>query len=186
MRVFKKIKGIIKFLRITIEYKLTHPYDYAKKIGVNIGDDCFVPDKACWSSEPYLITVGNHCQITSGVRIFTHGGGQAIRRFIPNFDVFGKVTIGDYVYIGNNALIMPGVTIGDNVLVASGSVVTKSIPSGMVVAGNPARIVCTVEEYIERNKVYNLETKGLSHQEKELILKELDDSKFVTKKYLTI
>lgn len=184
MRVFKKIKGIIKFLRVTIEYKLIHPYDYAKKIGVNIGDDCFVPDKGCWSSEPYLITVGNHCQITSGVRIFTHGGGQIARKFIPDFDVFGRVTIGNWVYIGNNALIMPGVTIEDNVLVASGSVVTKSIPSGLVVAGNPAKIVCTVENYIERNKIYNLGTKGLSHQEKEFILKKLDNSKFITKKFL--
>lgn len=83
MRVFKKIKGIIKFLRVTIEYKLIHPYDYAKKIGVNIGDDCFVPDKGCWSSEPYLITVGNHCQITSGVRIFTHGGGKLPENLFP-------------------------------------------------------------------------------------------------------
>lgn len=186
MKVFNKITEIIKFMRSTIDYKLTPPYVYAKKIGVNIGEDCFVPDKGCWSSEPYLITVGDHCQITSGVRIFTHGGGQIVRKYIPNFDVFGKVTIGNWVYIGNNALIMPGVTIEDNVLVASGSVVTKSIPSGMVVAGNPAKIICTIEDYIERNREYNIGTKGLSHKEKELFLKKLDDSKFIVKKFLDI
>ncbi|MCA6046142.1 hypothetical protein KQP74_01455 [Bacteroides thetaiotaomicron] len=47
---------------------------------------------------------------------------------LPDFDCFGKVTIGDYVYIGKRALIMPGVTLGNHVLVAAGSVVTKSVP----------------------------------------------------------
>ena len=47
---------------------------------------------------------------------------------------------------------MPGVTVGDNVLIAAGSIVTKSIPSNVVVAGNPARFICSIEDYIERNK----------------------------------
>lgn len=68
-------------------------------------------------------------------------GGNVVRCQIPDFDIFGKITIGDWVYIGNNSLIMPGVTIDNNVLVASGSVVTKSVPAGVVVAGNPARII---------------------------------------------
>lgn len=54
----------------------------------------------------------------------------------PRFDTFGKVKIGDYVYIGTNSLIMPGVTIGDGSLIAAGSVVTKSVPPGVVVGGN--------------------------------------------------
>lgn len=78
------------------------------------------------------------------------GGGGAVRSKYPNFDSFGKVVIGDWVYIGTDALIMAGVTIGDNVLVAAGSIVTKSIPSGVVVAGNPAKVICTIEEYYER------------------------------------
>lgn len=60
------------------------------------------------------------------------GGGGAVRSKYPKFDTFGKVVIGDWVYIGTNALIMPGVTIGNNVLVAAGSVVTKSVPPGVV------------------------------------------------------
>ena len=69
----QKIFGIFSFFKAIIRKKFTSPYVYAKCIGVNIGKGCFVPDKDCWSSEPYLITVG-HCQITSGVRLFTHGG----------------------------------------------------------------------------------------------------------------
>lgn len=167
-----------------IKKKITSPYEYAKSIGVNIGVDCFVPDKDIWSSEPYLITIGNHCQITSGVRIFTHGGGNVVRKRVPDFDVFGKVIIGNWVYVGNNALIMPGVIIEDNVLVASGSVVTKSVPSGMVVAGNPARIICTIDEYLERNAPFNTGTKGLSHEQKRRFLLNLDESKFLKKEFM--
>lgn len=173
--------SFIKILKKMLKKKFLSPYEYAVYIGVNIGEDCFVPDKDTWSSEPYLITIGNHCQITSGVRIFTHGGGNVVRRSIPNFDIFGKVKIGNWVYIGNNSLIMPGVIIEDNVLVASGSVVTKSIPSGYVVAGNPAKIICTVDEYLERNSHYNVGSKGLSHEEKREFLLTVDKSKFIKK-----
>lgn len=99
----------------------------------------------------------------------------------PEFDVFGKVSIGDYVYIGSGSLIMPGVTIGDNVLIAAGSVVTKSVPSGVVVAGNPARIISSIEEYYERNKSYNLGTKGLNSKLKKKALMEADEQMFIKK-----
>ena len=161
--------------------KIYPPLKYARKLGVTIGEDNFLPDRQCWSSEPYLITVGNHCQITMGVRFLTHGGGHVLRDKISDFDTFGKIKIGNWVYIGNNSLIMPGVTIEDHVLIAAGSVVTKSVPSGMVVAGNPARIVCTIEEYYERNKDYNMGTKGVPHNKKKQILLTTDDEKFVRK-----
>jgi len=85
------------------------------------------------------------------------------------------------VYIGNNVMVMPGVTIGDNVLIAAGSVVTKSIPDNCVVGGNPARFICIIEDYIERNKLYNTESKGLNPMEKKSLLLSLSDDKFVRK-----
>lgn len=109
------------------------------------------------------------------------GGGQVVRHIHPDFDVFGKVSIGDYVYIGTNALIMPGVTIGNNVLIAAGSVVTKSIPSGLVVGGNPAKTICTIEEYYQRNKDFNLNTKRLDSKQKKRILLATDESMFLHK-----
>lgn len=55
---------------------------------------------------------------------------------------FGKpITIGNHVWIGGNALIMPGVTIGNDVVVAAGAVVTKDVPDGTMVAGNPAKVI---------------------------------------------
>lgn len=76
---------------------------------------------------------------------------------------------------------MPGVTIGDNSLVAAGSIVTKSVPSGVVVVGNPARILCTVEEYYERNKKYDLHSKGMSGHDKKQMLLNLAEEKFIHK-----
>lgn len=114
-------------------------------------------------------------------RIFTHGGGQVVRHIDPSFDAFGKVVIGDYVCIGTNALILPGVTIGDHVLVAAGTVVTKSIPSGVVVAGNPAKIICTIDDFYARNKKYNTKTKGLNSKEKKQYLLKMREDMFIKK-----
>lgn len=161
--------------------RLVSSEQYARLIGVTLGQNNFIPDKEMWPSEPYLVTIGDNCQITMGVRLFTHGGGQVMRKFYPDFDAFGKIRIGNNVYIGNNSLIMPGVTIGDNCLVGAGSVVSKSVPAGMVVAGVPAKIICTVEEYCERNLPYNLHSKGMNFSEKKAFLLNLDDSFFIKK-----
>ena len=155
------------------------PEQWARYIGVTIGRNNLI-GKEHWSSEPYLITVGSHCQLTD-CRRFTHGGAQPIRDEHPDFDSFGKVVIGDYVYIGSGSLIMPGVTIGNNVLVAAGSVVTKSVPARMVVAGNPARVICSIEEYYERNKRWDLGSKSMTAAEKRKMLQELPEDRFIRK-----
>ena len=140
-----------------------------------------------WSSaEPYLITIGNYCDLTEGSKIYTHGGARVARSKFPNFDLFGRVVLGDRVYVGSGAKIMPGVTIGDNVLIAAGSVVTKSIPSNVVVAGNPAKFICSLEEYIEKNLAYNINSKFLNAKDKKKLLLRLPDDKFIKKEYLTI
>lgn len=171
--IIKKIQSVFHRLFWSLERQALYA-------GVKMGKNNFIASHF-WSSEPYLITVGSHCQITAGVKIFTHGGGGAVRKFIPKFDAFGKVTIGDNVYIGSNSLIMPGISVGNNVLIAAGSVVTKSIPSNVVVGGNPARIVCTIEEYIERNVSYNLNSKGMNAEEKMQMLLQLPEDKFIKK-----
>lgn len=161
---------------------IASPVNYARHIGVNIGENNLI-GKNHWSSEPYLISIGTNCQLTD-CKIFTHGGGNVLRDSYPEFDAFGKVTIGDWVYIGSNSLIMPGVTIGDNVLIAAGSVVTKSVPPRTVIAGNPARIICTIEDYYNRNKKWDTQSKHCPNK-KELLL-GLPDDKFITKSLMVM
>lgn len=62
---------------------LVSPIDYARHIGVFVGENSFIATRK-WSSEPYLITIGNNVQITSGVAIHTHGGGNSVRSRIPD------------------------------------------------------------------------------------------------------
>lgn len=177
MSILLSIKKIfIHFLPYSIQAKLS---------GVILGKNNFICSRFWSSAEPYLITIGNNCQITSGVKIFTHGGGGAIRNEIPQFDCFGKVTIGNFVYIGNNSLIMPGVIIEDNVLVAAGSVVCKSVPSNVVIGGNPAKIICTIEEYKKKNLKYNTNTKGMSFSEKRRYLSSATEENFIKKTFMT-
>lgn len=171
-----------KFKRIITYYweNLVPAEKYARHIGVTIGKGCRIATRN-WSSEPYLITIGDHVQVTRHVSIYTHGGGHAIRNTIPDFDVFGKVVIEDWAYIGAFSQIMPGVTIGKGAIVAAGSVVTKSVASGTVVGGNPARYICTVDEYIARNEKYNTHTSGMPKDEKKRILLSMDECKFIKK-----
>ena len=109
------------------------------------------------------------------------GGAKVARIIEPRFDVFGKVKIGDNVYIGNNALIMPGVTLGSNILVAAGSVVTKSFMDNVVIGGNPAHVLSSIEEYYAKNKRYNMNTKGMNRKDKKAILLMADDLCFIKK-----
>lgn len=156
------------------------PEKYARHIGVKIGNNCLIETRN-WSSEPYLITIGNNVQVTMNVYFHTHGGAHVARQKYPKFDVFGKIVIEDWAYIGANSSIMPGVTIGEGALVAAGSIVTKSVAPYTVVGGNPAKFICTTDEYIERNTKYNTGTKGLSNEEKRKILLELEDCRFLKK-----
>lgn len=160
--------------------------EYARFLGVKVGEKCHIASDVHFSSEPYLIEIGSNVALTQGVMIHTHGGARVARTRIPDFDMFGRVTICDNAYIGSGAQIMAGVTVGNGALVAAGSIVTKSVPDGVVVAGNPAKFVCTVDEYIERNAKYNVGTKGLSYEEKKKALLGMEENKFIKKGYIQI
>lgn len=174
------MKRFIALIRVLWWNILASPEKQARHLGVKIGNRCLI-DTRYWPSEPYLVTIGDNVQVTHGVSIHTHGGGQSIRQLHSDFDVFGKVIIEDWAYIGAFSQIMPGVTIGEGALVAAGSVVTKSVAPHTVVGGNPARYICTTEEYYERNKKYNVNVKNKEQKEKIAILKGLPEEMFLKK-----
>ena len=72
------------------------------------------------------------------------------RESFEQADYFGPISIGNNVFIGNNVIILPGVTVGDNVVIGAGAVVTKNIPSNSVCAGVPARVIKTIDEYADK------------------------------------
>lgn len=106
------------------------------------------------TTSPGLIVIGDNVSITADVTILTHDFCSSVFREVYADYVPGrsKVTIGNNVYIGQRVMILRGVTIGDNVIVGAGAVVTKDIPAGSVVAGIPAKVVSTLDEYYTKRK----------------------------------
>ena len=98
------------------------------------------------------VTIGANCQIAPNVSIYT--AGHPVHPDVRNtgYEYGIPVTIGNNVWIGGNAVILPGVNIGDNVVIGAGSVVTKDIPSNMIAAGNPCRVI---REITEEDKRYD-------------------------------
>ncbi len=142
---------------------------YIKKSGVSFGDNFECEKSVSFGSEPYLITIGNNVKLSHGVTFITHDGGVYVLRNIcnnPRLDCFGKITIGNNVFIGNKATIMPGVNIGNNVVIGLGSIVTKDIPDNSVAAGCPAKIIESIDQYKEKKMQKVVETKQLSRKEK--------------------
>lgn len=167
----------IKFLYKRIFYT---PQQYAQKIGVKFGENCWIRTRY-FGSEPYLITLGNHVQVTDGVKFFTHGGAWIFREKYPNIDFFGKIVIGNNVYIGNNALIMPGVTIGNNVIIAAGAVVTKSFGDDVIIGGNPAKEIGDCNKLLEKMLKNNMSINGLSASDKKNFLLNCNENFFIKK-----
>jgi acetyltransferase-like isoleucine patch superfamily enzyme len=145
------IKKAIFKLRLSFSNEYKKPLIYKKYLKIKIGDKARFTGKINFGSEPYLITIGNHVTLAHNVTFHTHDGGVWIfREKYPNINIYGKISIGNNVFVGSNVIILPNIKIGNNVVIGAGSVVTKSIESNVVVAGNPARVIKNTNDYEEK------------------------------------
>ena len=112
-----------------------------RRRGVKIGNSCLIYTME-FSTEPYLIEIGDHVAIAGGVQFITHNGLAAmLRHKHPDIQVFGRIRVGSGTFIGLNSILLPGVEIGRDCIVGAGSVVRGAIPDASVVLGNPAMVV---------------------------------------------
>lgn len=97
---------------------------------------------------PWLISVGDNVCFSANVKLLAH---DTSTEYVNGHTKIGRIDIGDNVYIGYGVIVLCNVRIGNNCIIGAGSVVTKDVPDGTVYAGNPARFICTVEEYRKKH-----------------------------------
>ncbi len=179
--------AIVRLFRIlfaVIEKKLAgrnnkSKISYLRKRGCKIGETTRFSGSLPHIGEPYLVEIGEDCLISGNVYFYTHDGGVKVLNSLGFFkdkmmDKMGRIKIGNNCFIGNGASILMGVSIGDNCIIGANSVVTKSIPNNSVVAGMPARVICTVEDYYEKNVIRKsfYYTQGMNSQDKQEFLQQ--------------
>ncbi len=158
------------------------PTEYLVKRGMKCGSNfsrqqgCFIDPSHCW-----LISIGDDVTFSIKVTVLAHDASMKKK---TGYAKIGKVTIGNGVFVGANATILLGVNIGDNAIIGASSVVTHDVPAGCVVAGNPARVIYTAEEWeeklsrdMENSRKFSEEyttRKNISDEMKAEMLKELE------------
>ncbi len=138
--------GILKKIKL----KLTGYQDIErlKTMGLVIGKDvniqhgCLIDENHCWH-----ISIGDRVTLAPNVHILAHDA--SIKRS-TGYAKIGKVRIGTDVFIGAGSIILPGVEVGEGTIIGAGSVVTKDLPPKVVAGGNPARVICTLDDYLAR------------------------------------
>ena len=132
--------------RLRGEYTTEKLVSMGMTVGKNFGrlNGVILDPSHCW-----LITIGDNVTMAPRVHILCH---DASTKTFLNYTKIGRVTIGDNVFIGAESVVLPGVTIGNNVIIGANSTVTHDVPDGVVVAGSPARIICTLEEYLAKER----------------------------------
>lgn len=149
------IKKFLKKIVFGNKYSSETYINYLRKQGATIGEYTNIYNThnvLIDETRPWLINIGNNVQITEGVKILTHGFDWSVlqKKYGYVLGSSGKVEIGDNVFIGANTTILKGVTIGNNVIIGANSLVNNSFPDDVVIAGNPARIICTIDEYLNK------------------------------------
>ncbi len=141
---------------------------YLRKQGVKIGKRCLV-DTLDFSTEPYLVELGDYVRVARGTFFLTHDAG--VRCFLEEFpedDIFGQIKIGNNVFIGGNSTILPNTVIGDNSIVGAGSVVRGEFPENSVIVGNPAKVIMPMKilKSLYKQNPGRMSTSKMTNEEK--------------------
>jgi acetyltransferase-like isoleucine patch superfamily enzyme len=172
MNLIREIK--LLHLKLLLKASDKKKVKYLRKQGMKIGEDCRL-NTMSFSTEPYLIEIGDHVAIADGTDFVTHDGAiWCFREELINADVFGLISIGNNVFIGNNCTILPNTFIGNNCIVGAGSVVRGRFPDDSVIIGNPAKVVMslTSQKFLYLQNPGLIRTQGLAHKKKIELIKE--------------
>lgn len=153
MGVFALIREVYHRVSRALDLLSYTPYtiaEHLRKSGAQVGEGCFIVPTDL-GDEAYLVKIGNHVAIASGVTFVTHDGAAWLfRGQIPDLQTFGPIVIEDNCFIGQRAILCPNIRIGPNSVVAAGSVVISDVPPDTLVMGVPARPFGSLERYRQR------------------------------------
>lgn len=154
--------GRIKRLLSNIDYRISCRNSdsfiaYCRKKGIKIGNGVKIPAPKTVSldfSRPSLIEIGDNVRINKHMTIMSHDFASLV--FLNKYNEFinssGKIIIGNNVYFGHHSSVLKGVTIGDNCIIGFGSTVMHDIPANSVAVGTPAKVICSIDKYMEKRK----------------------------------
>ena len=141
-----------KLIRKILEYLRGEPQHIEKlyKRGLKVGKNFHrMGGVSIDPSHCYHITIGDNVTLAPRVHILAHDASTAM--FLGKTRA-ANVTIGNNVFVGAGSIILPGVHIGNRVIIGAGSIVSKDIPDNSVAVGNPAKVICPIDEYLEKEK----------------------------------
>lgn len=152
--IINRIKLLAKKIRYPDSYCSDVYVENLRKRGCKIGDGTYIFSSWLRPIDPTrlpFIEIGRNCKITKGVTILAHDYSYSVlRKPYHNMLQQSSITrIGDNVFLGNNVIVLMGVTIGNNVIVGAGSVVSRDIPDNCVAAGNPAKVIRSLEDHYQ-------------------------------------
>lgn len=181
MVIWNKGKNLLKrLLKIhSKESSSINLIDHYRGLGVKIGNNVSLIEPispVIFSSEPYLVSIGDNTTISFDTVFVTHDAATRVIRHLPDGNpetvMYGPISVGNNCFIGCRSVILPNVTIGDNCIIGAGSLVNRSIPANTVAAGNPCRILCTLDEYREKHNEHFLYMVSLDYESKRKYLEE--------------
>ena len=167
-------------LPINYPYEEVRDIPYFRSLGVKIGHSVRIVDPispVIFSSEPYLVSIGDNTTISFDVVFVTHDAATRVIRNLPDGNsetvIYGPISVGKNCFIGCRSIILPNVRIGDNCIIGAGSIVNQTIPNNSVAVGNPCRVICTLDEYRTKHKDDFLYMVSLGYDDKRAYLESL-------------
>jgi maltose O-acetyltransferase len=145
------VDGLARFKRWGQAKLVKRRWENLRRMGMKIGRDVWLPEDT-WIDVPHcnLISIGDHCGFGAGCLILAHDA--QMDEFLDAARV-GRVIIHESCHIGARTIILPGVEIGPRTIVGAGSVVSKSLPAETVCSGSPAKVICTLQEYLDKHRL---------------------------------
>lgn len=156
----KVIQGVLKKYA---EVRCWHRFRTLRKLGMHLGANVNLPPSV-WidTSHCHLISIGDWCGFGEGCCILAH---DALANQFLDATRIGRVIIHNSCHIGARTVILPGVEIGPQAIIGAGSVVTRSIPSQAVAVGNPARVIYSLNDYLEKHRAQQENVPNFPYEE---------------------